>query len=131
MPESEPARPPWRLLSCALAGSVEPKGVESNRGLERDGRAAANIESAAAQVCKIIERVCSRERSREAASARLNRCKQKVFCTIFWSKMYSILVFLAEKTYIRGFLDCARATVQVARGPNLPPVWTCVLIFFA
>ena len=31
--ESEPARPSRRLLPCALAGYVEPEGVESDRGL--------------------------------------------------------------------------------------------------
>ena len=57
MPESEPARPPRRLLPCALAGFVEPEGVESDRGLNGGGRAAGNIGNAAAQVCEIIERV--------------------------------------------------------------------------
>jgi hypothetical protein len=57
MSESEPARPPRRLLPCALTGSVEPEGVESDRGLDGGGRVAGNIGSAAAQVCEIIERV--------------------------------------------------------------------------
>jgi hypothetical protein len=48
MPESELARPPQRLLFCALAESVESEGMESDRGLEGDGCAAVNIESAAA-----------------------------------------------------------------------------------
>jgi hypothetical protein len=56
MPESEPAWPSRWLLSCALAGSVELEGVESDRGLEGGGRAAGNIGSADAQVCEIIER---------------------------------------------------------------------------
>jgi hypothetical protein len=58
MPESEPARPPRRLLPYTLAGSVEPKGVENDRGLEGGGRAAGNIGSTTAQVCEIIGRVC-------------------------------------------------------------------------
>jgi hypothetical protein len=37
MPESEPTRPTQRLLPCALAGFVEPKGVESDRGLNGGG----------------------------------------------------------------------------------------------
>jgi hypothetical protein len=37
MPESEPARPTQRLLPCALAGFVEPKGLESDRGLNGGG----------------------------------------------------------------------------------------------
>jgi hypothetical protein len=57
MPESEPARPPRRLLPYALAEFVEPEGVESDRGPNGGGRAAGNIENAAAQVCEIIERV--------------------------------------------------------------------------
>jgi hypothetical protein len=43
MPESEPVGPSRKLLSCAFAGSVEPKYVESDRGLEGGGRAAINI----------------------------------------------------------------------------------------
>jgi hypothetical protein len=43
MPESEPARPPQRLLPYALTGFVEPEGVESDRGLNGDGRAPSNI----------------------------------------------------------------------------------------
>jgi hypothetical protein len=58
MPESKPARPPRRLLPYALVGSVDPKGVENDRGLEGGGRAASNIGSVAAQVCEIIERAC-------------------------------------------------------------------------
>jgi hypothetical protein len=57
MPESEAVRPPRRLLPCALAEFVEPKGVESDRGLNGGGRATGNIENAATQVCEIIERV--------------------------------------------------------------------------
>jgi hypothetical protein len=57
MPESEPARPPRRLLPCALAEFVEPEGVESDRRLNGGGCAAGNIGNAAAQVCEIIERV--------------------------------------------------------------------------
>jgi hypothetical protein len=57
MPESELARPPLRLLPCAIAEFVEPEGVESDRRLNGGGRAAGNIGNAAAQVCKIIERV--------------------------------------------------------------------------
>jgi hypothetical protein len=57
MPESEPARPPRRFLPCALAEFVEPKGVESYRGLNGGGRAAGNIGNTTAQVCEIIERV--------------------------------------------------------------------------
>jgi hypothetical protein len=56
MHESEPARPPRRLLPYALVGFIEPKGVESDRGLDGGGRAAGNIGSAAAQVCEIIGR---------------------------------------------------------------------------
>jgi hypothetical protein len=56
MPESEPVRPPRRLLPCTLAGLVEPEGVESDRGLNGGGRVAGNIGNATAQVCKIIER---------------------------------------------------------------------------
>jgi hypothetical protein len=56
MPESEPARPPRRLLPCALAGFVEPKGVESGRGLNGGGHATVNIGNAAAHVCEIIGR---------------------------------------------------------------------------
>jgi hypothetical protein len=78
MPESEPARLPRRLLPCALARSVEPDGVESDRGLEGGGRTAGNIGSAVAQVCEIIGRACD-ERLREAASGRLNRCKRRSF----------------------------------------------------
>jgi hypothetical protein len=65
MPESEPARPPWRLLPCALAGFVEPEGVESDRGLNGGGRAAGNIGSATAHVCETIGRayICSRDLS--------------------------------------------------------------------
>jgi hypothetical protein len=37
MRESEPARPSRRLLPCALAGFVEPEGVESGRGLNGCG----------------------------------------------------------------------------------------------
>ena len=55
---SEPARLPRRLLPYAFAGSVDPKGVENDRGLEGGGRAAGNIRSAATQVCEIIGRVC-------------------------------------------------------------------------
>jgi hypothetical protein len=58
MPESELARPSHRLLPYALAGSVEPKGVENDRGLEGGGSAAGNIGSAAAQVCEIFGRAC-------------------------------------------------------------------------
>ena len=57
MPESEPNRPPRRLLPCALSEFVEPEGVESDRRLNGDSRAAGNIGNAAAQVCEIIERV--------------------------------------------------------------------------
>jgi hypothetical protein len=46
------------LLSCALVGSVEPKAVESDRGLEGGGRAAGNIGNAVAQVCEIFGRAC-------------------------------------------------------------------------
>ncbi|AQK56518.1 hypothetical protein ZEAMMB73_Zm00001d052235 [Zea mays] len=49
MPESEPARPPRRLLPCALAEFVEPEGVESDRRLNGGGCAAGNIGNAAAQ----------------------------------------------------------------------------------
>jgi hypothetical protein len=56
MPESEPARPPRRLLPCALVGFVEPEDVESDRGLNGGDRAAGNIENTVAQVCKIIGR---------------------------------------------------------------------------
>jgi hypothetical protein len=58
MPELEPTWPTLRLLSCALAGSVETKGVESDKGLEGGGRAASNIGSVAAQVCEITGRAC-------------------------------------------------------------------------
>jgi hypothetical protein len=57
MPESEPARPPRRLLPCALAEFVEPKDVESDRGLNGGSRTAGNIGNAVAQVCEIIESV--------------------------------------------------------------------------
>jgi hypothetical protein len=57
MPESEPARPPRRLLPCALAEFVEPEGVESDRRLNGGGRAAGNIGNTAAHVFEIIERV--------------------------------------------------------------------------
>jgi hypothetical protein len=43
MTESEPVRPPRRLLPYALAGSVEPEGMESDRGLNGGDRAADNI----------------------------------------------------------------------------------------
>jgi hypothetical protein len=58
MPESEPARSPRRLLPYALAGFVEPKDLENDRGLEGGSRATGNIGNAAAQVCEIIERAC-------------------------------------------------------------------------
>jgi hypothetical protein len=58
MPESEPTRPSRRLLSYALARSVESKGVENDRGLEGGGSATGNIRSTAAQVCEIIGRAC-------------------------------------------------------------------------
>jgi hypothetical protein len=58
MPELEPTRPALRLLSCALARSVETEGVESDKGLEGGGHAASNIGSVAAQVCEIIGRAC-------------------------------------------------------------------------
>jgi hypothetical protein len=48
MPETEPVRPPRRLLPCALAEFVESEGVESDRGLNEGGRAAGNIENAVA-----------------------------------------------------------------------------------
>jgi hypothetical protein len=48
MPETEPVRPPRRLLPCALAEFVESEGVESDRGLNEGGRAAGNIGNAAA-----------------------------------------------------------------------------------
>jgi hypothetical protein len=56
MPESEPACLPQGLLPCALAGFVEPEGVESDRGLNGGDRADGNIENAAARVCEIIGR---------------------------------------------------------------------------
>jgi hypothetical protein len=58
MSKSEPARLSQRLLSYALARSVEPKDVKNDRGLEGGGSAAGNIESAVAQVCEIIGRAC-------------------------------------------------------------------------
>jgi hypothetical protein len=63
MPESEPVRSPRRLVPCALAGFVEPEGVESDRGLNGGGRAVGNIGSATAHVCEIIVRAytCSRD----------------------------------------------------------------------
>jgi hypothetical protein len=48
MPESEPVRPPRRLLPCVLAEFVEPEGVESDRGLNGGGRAVGNIGNAIA-----------------------------------------------------------------------------------
>ena len=45
-------RPPQRLLSCALTRSMEPKGVESDTGLEGGSRVAGNIGSVAAQVLR-------------------------------------------------------------------------------
>jgi hypothetical protein len=45
MPESEPARPPRRLLPCDIAGFEESEGMESDRGLNGGGRAAGNIET--------------------------------------------------------------------------------------
>jgi hypothetical protein len=55
---SEPARLPRRLLPYAFAGSVDPKGVENDRGLEGGGHVVGNIGSVAMQVCEIIERAC-------------------------------------------------------------------------
>jgi hypothetical protein len=49
---SQSPPPLRRLLLCAIAGSVESKGVESDKELDGDGRAASNIGSATAQVCK-------------------------------------------------------------------------------
>jgi hypothetical protein len=48
MPESEPARPPRRMLFCALAEFVEPEGVKSDRGLNGGSHAAGNIGNATA-----------------------------------------------------------------------------------
>jgi hypothetical protein len=44
------------LMPSALAGFVEPEGVESDTGLNGGGRAAGKIENAIAQVCEIIGR---------------------------------------------------------------------------
>jgi hypothetical protein len=57
MPESEPVRPPRRILLYALAKFVEPKGVKSDRGLNGGSHAAGNIENADAQISEIIKRV--------------------------------------------------------------------------
>jgi hypothetical protein len=46
----------YSLLPCALAGFVEPKGVESDRGLNGGSRVAVNIGNAVAHVCEIIGR---------------------------------------------------------------------------
>jgi hypothetical protein len=86
MPESEPARPPQRLLPCAFAGSVEPEDVESDRGLEEGGRITDNIGSAAAQVCEIIGRACvlvtrATEGGRQRQAQSL---QEKVFWAIFF-----------------------------------------------
>jgi hypothetical protein len=56
MPESEPARPTQRLLPCAITGFVEPEGVESDGGLNRDGVPMANVGNTATHVCEIIVR---------------------------------------------------------------------------
>jgi hypothetical protein len=41
MPESEPARLTRRLLPCAIAGFVEPEGMESDGGLNGGGASLA------------------------------------------------------------------------------------------
>jgi hypothetical protein len=55
MPGSEPARLPRMLLPCALAGSVEPEGVENDRGLDGGGLAVGNIGSIVGRFVKQLE----------------------------------------------------------------------------
>ena len=103
MPESKPARPPQRLLSCALAGSMEPEGVESDSGLEGGGHAAGNIGSVAAQVCEIIGRAYVLvTRATERGCQRQAKSLQAggLFGPYFWAEMYFEIDFLVEKRHI-------------------------------
>jgi hypothetical protein len=101
MPKSEPARSPRRLLPYALAGSVDPKGVENDRGLEGGGHAASNIGSATTQICEIIERVCSRDSSDRGRSLALGSiaASRMSFRLHFWTEIYFKQDFLAEENF--------------------------------
>jgi hypothetical protein len=97
--------------------------VESDRGLERDGRTAGNIESTVAQVCEIIRRVCVLvTRANEGGRQCQAQSLQEVFWATFWTKMcFYARFFGCKKTYMQEeFWVVLRATAHVARGQNPP-----------
>jgi hypothetical protein len=126
MPESESTRPPRRLLPYALAGSVDPKGVNNDRELEGGGHATSNIGSVAAQVCEIIERAYVLvTRATEGGRQRKTQSLQAGGLLDHNFRLKCILnnICWLKNLYTRGLLGCAPGHGQVARGPNPPLPW--------